>query len=155
MIVYWHWYVFIHYELSIFRGWHTFLLQREQFLWPTILTAISYPWCPGRVCKLHTKVLQNSNWSWKTKMHDFWSLEKVHFTALHLFIAQVIYICAHTFANIMCTQNQEEIVQLACFISSMFKLRYCYLYSVWWVSPKLNYVYDVVWWAGGLYVHLK
>ena len=61
----------------------------------------------------------------------------------------------HTFVNIMCTQSQEEIVQLACFISSMFKLRYCYLYSVWWVSPKLNYVYDVVWWAGGLYVHLK
>ena len=48
-----------------------------------------------------------------------------------------IYLCFnndplnfHTFVNIMCTQSQEEIVQLACFISSMFKLRYCYLYSV-------------------------
>ena len=48
-----------------------------------------------------------------------------------------IYLCfnndplnLHTFVNIMCTQSQEEIVQLACFISSMFKLRYCYLYSV-------------------------
>ena len=36
----------------------------------------------------------------------------------------------HTFINIMCTQNREEIVQLACFASSMFELRYCYLQSV-------------------------
>ena len=36
----------------------------------------------------------------------------------------------HTFINIMYTQNQEEIVQLACFVSSMFKLRYYYLQSV-------------------------
>ena len=48
-----------------------------------------------------------------------------------------IYLCfnngplnLHTFINIMCTQNQEEIVQLGCFVSSMFKLRYYYLQSV-------------------------
>ena len=48
-----------------------------------------------------------------------------------------IYLCfnndplnLHTFINIMYTQNQEEIVQLACFVSSMFKLRYYYLQSV-------------------------
>ena len=31
------------------------------------------------------------------------------------------------YIDVMHTQNQEEIVQLACFVSSMFKLRYCYL----------------------------
>ena len=38
-----------------------------------------------------------------------------------------IYLCfsndppnLHTFINIMYTQNQEEIVQLACFVSSIF-----------------------------------
>ena len=36
----------------------------------------------------------------------------------------------HTFINIRCTQNQKEIVQLACFVSSMIKLRYLYFYSV-------------------------
>ena len=44
-------------------------------------------------------------------------------------IAMILLICI-LFVNIMCTQSQEEIVQLACFVSSMFKLRYCCLYSV-------------------------
>ena len=70
-----------------------------------------------------------------------------------------IYLCFnydpldfHIFINIMCTQNQEEIVHLACFVSSMFKLRYCYLHLVWWASPKLNYMWDFVWLAGGRHV---
>ena len=36
----------------------------------------------------------------------------------------------HTFSNIMCTQNQADIVQLARFVSIIIKVRYCYLHSV-------------------------
>ena len=39
--------------------------------------------------------------------------------------------------------------------SSVHNIRYCYLHSIWWVPSKLNYMYDFVWRAEGLYLHLK
>ena len=61
----------------------------------------------------------------------------------------------HIVINTMCTQNQDDIVPLASFVSNMFKLRYSYLHSVWWASPKLYVWFLVVWWAGRLYAYLK